>query len=268
MVTQAERAMSFGSIAGDYDRLRPSPPARAIAWLVPPGTSLAIDLAAGTGLLSRSLTAGRVLAVEPDGRMAGVLRARTPGAAVVSGVGEALPLRDGCADGLFISSAWHWMTPDRAVPEIARVLRDGGRFGVIWTSRDREVDWVRELDLLREPGIEALPGARGGVPATAGTATPEGDQAPPPRHRHVHLPEGSPFTTGESASFTFTRPMAVDDIVDSLATYSRIITAAPADRDRALGRVRAALDRWFPGAERIDLPMRSLCWRTDRLPRG
>jgi hypothetical protein len=31
------------------------------------------------------------------------------------------------------------MDPKRTMPEIARVLRDGGRFGVIWTSRDRSV---------------------------------------------------------------------------------------------------------------------------------
>lgn len=243
--------MSFGTIALDYDRLRASPPAGAIRWLVPEGTSLAIDLAAGTGLLSRALTARRVVSVEPDGRMAAVLRARTPGAGVVCGVGEALPLRDSCADGLFIHSAWHWMTPELAVPEIARVLRDGGRFGVIWTSRDREVDWVRELDQLREPD-----------------AQPAGDAQPPPRRRHVILPEGSPFTAEDSATFAFTKPMATDDFVDMLATYSRIITASPADRDRALGRVRTALDRWFPAGEMIDVPMRSICWRADRLPRS
>ncbi|MGI9008735.1 MAG: hypothetical protein ACR2FU_21525 [Streptosporangiaceae bacterium] len=56
--------------------------------------------------------------------------------------------------------------------------------------------------------------------------------------------------------------------MDSLATYSRVITATLADRERVLSRLRAALDRWFPGAERIDLPMRSICWRADRLPRG
>lgn len=259
----AERAMSFGAVAQDYDRLRPSPPAGAIRWLVPDGTTLAVDLAAGTGLLSRALPPSRILAVEPDGRMAAVLRVRTPGAGVVSGIGEALPLRDGCADGLFISSAWHWMTPHRTVPEIARVLRDGGRFGVIWTSRDREVDWVRELDLLREPGIEPLPSQTAGP-----LSVPEGDHAPPPRVRHVQLPEGSPFTAERSATFAFTRTMRTDDIVDMLATYSRIITAAPAVRERALGRLRAALERWFPGEDRIEVPMRSICWRADRLPRG
>lgn len=254
--------MSFGTIALDYDRLRASPPADAIRWLVPEGTSLAIDLAAGTGLLSRALTARRVVSVEPDGRMAAVLRARTPDAGVVSGVGEALPLRDGCADGLFIHSAWHWMTPNRAVPEVARVLRDGGRFGVIWTSRDREVDWVRELDQLREP--DARPA---GDAQRAGDAEPVGDGQPPPRRRHVILPEGSPFTAEDSATFAFTRPMATADFVDMLATYSRIITADPADRDRALDRVRAALDRLFPHAALINVPMRSICWRADRLPR-
>ncbi|HEX9066912.1 MAG TPA: class I SAM-dependent methyltransferase [Streptosporangiaceae bacterium] len=258
MVTQAERAMSFGAIADDYDRLRPDPAPDAIRWLVPDGTALAVDLAAGTGKLSRALTARQVLAVEPDGRMAAVLRARTPGVRVVSGVGEALPLRDGSADGLFISSAWHWMTPGLAVPEIARVLRDGGRFGVIWTSRDREVDWVRELDRLREPSMQSSAGQPTGP-------TPDGDTQPP--SRHVRLPEGSPFTAEQGATFTFTRTMAVADIVDMLATNSRIITAQPADRDRALGRLRDALGRWFPGTDRIDVPMRSICWRADRLPR-
>jgi SAM-dependent methyltransferase len=270
MVSQAELAMSFGAIAADYDRLRAGPPTDAIRWLMPVRSSFVIDLAAGTGLLTRALTADRLLAVEPDGRMAAVLRARTPGAGVVSGVGEALPLRDGCADGLFISSAWHWMTPDLAVPEIARVLRDGGRFGVIWTSRDREVDWVRELDLLREPGTGR---ARGQAATTAGrpeattAGRPEADAAPPPRRRHVTLPEGSPFTAEDSATFSFTRPMAVTEFVDMLATYSRVITADPADREKALDRIRAALDRLFPGADRIDVPMRSICWRAERLAR-
>src|SRR6202008_3529813 len=49
MVTQAERAMSFGAIAVDYDRLRASPPAEAIRWLLPAGAALVAHLAPGTG---------------------------------------------------------------------------------------------------------------------------------------------------------------------------------------------------------------------------
>jgi SAM-dependent methyltransferase len=137
--------MSFGAIAADYDRLRPPPPAAAVDWLLPAGCRVAIDLAAGTGLLTRLLAArvAQVIAVEPDTRMAAVLQARSPGVRVVQGRGEAIPVPDASADGVFVSSAWHWLDPGRAVPEIARVLRDGGRFGVIWTGRDRQVDWVR-----------------------------------------------------------------------------------------------------------------------------
>ena len=145
--------MSFGAIATDYDRLRPSPAQEAVRWLLPASCEIAVDLAAGTGLFTRAVAseARNVVAVEPDARMASVLKARSPGVHVVSGRGEALPLRSSAADAVLISSAWHWMDPQLAVPEIARVLRHGGRFGVIWTSRDRSVDWVAELDRLREP---------------------------------------------------------------------------------------------------------------------
>ena len=182
--------------------------------------------------------------------MAAVLRARDPVIEVRQGRGEAIPLPDASADGVFISSAWHWMDPERAVPEIARVLRDRGRFGVIWTSRDREVDWVREL----EPAPRDAPG-------------PDDQGRPRPRHREVTLPDGSPFGTAQTASFAFERTMTISDIVGMLGTYSGLITASPQDRAATLDRVRAALERRFPGADEIDVPMRSVCWRTDRTAR-
>jgi SAM-dependent methyltransferase len=245
--------MSFGAIAADYDRLRPSASPNAVRWLLPADCDVAVDLGAGTGLLTRALAGevGEVVAVEPDTRMAAVLRIRSPGAHVVSGRGEAIPLLDQCADAVLVSSAWHWMTPETAVPEIARVLRDGGRFGVIWTSRDRSVDWVRDLDRLREP-----------VEVAIGTE-------PPPRHRHdVRLPTPGVFTDVREASFGFIRPMTIDDLVSMLATYSGLITACQAERDDALARVRAALVARFGEAGEIDVPMRSLCWRADRSIRG
>jgi hypothetical protein len=52
-----------------------------------------------------------------------------------------------------------------------------------------------------------------------------------------------------------------------LGTYSGVITASPQEREAALARVRTALQERFPGADEIDVPMRSLCWRADRLPR-
>ena len=201
---QTDRSMSFGSIADQYNRLRPSPPPAAIDWLLPDRATLVVDLAAGTGLLSRAIgsQAGQILAVEPDTRMSTVLLAESPGVRAVAGVGEALPLRDGSADAVLISSAWHWMDPELAVPEIGRVLRDGGRFGLIWTSRDREVEWVRDIDLLREP-VDS-PSAR--LPptgperedspvATATSPCPSRIPSPISRRRRSHLPRRSRSTT-------------------------------------------------------------------------
>jgi len=76
--------MSFGSIAEDYNELRPQPPQNAVDWLVPPGCEVAVDVGAGTGLFTRTLMdkAAQVIAVEPDARMREVLTARSRGSAL------------------------------------------------------------------------------------------------------------------------------------------------------------------------------------------
>ncbi len=258
---QTERSMSFGSIADQYNRLRPSPPPAAIDWLLPDRATFVVDLAAGTGLLSRAIggKAGQVLAVEPDTRMSEVLLEETPGVRAVAGVGEALPLNEASVDAVLVSSAWHWMNPEVAVPEIGRVLRDGGRFGLIWTSRDREVAWVRHIDRLREPVDSPV--------LHAPAHQPGGVETPRFRNRYVTLPESNSFTNIETASFTFTKTIAVEDYAPMIATYSRIITASEQERAKILARVREAIDEQFPGATEIELPMRSLCWRADRITR-
>lgn len=248
------RARSFGTIAEDYDGLRPQPPQQAVDWLLPSGCRVAVDVGAGTGLFTRTLVgrAGHVIAVEPDARMRAVLTERSPGVHAVEGSGESIPLPDRSADAVFVSSAWHWMDPDRAVPEIGRVLRDGGRFGLIWTSRDRDVDWVRDLDLL--PGE---------VPTEA--ESPDRFRR---RHENVVLPDPQIFHNVARETFTFVRTMNVDDVVAMLGTYSRVIIASPDDRAQRLANAAAILAERFPGAEAIDIPMQSRCWRADRIARS
>jgi SAM-dependent methyltransferase len=256
MATGAQRSTSFGAVAADYDWLRPPPADAAVDCLVPALASTLVDLGAGTGLLSRALArrAARVVAVEPDERMRAVFARRSPGVEVVDGRGEQIPIPDAAADGVFAASAWHWMDPALAVPEIARVLRDGGRFGLIWTTRERDIPWIQAADWFREAYEQAGP-----------------DQNPMPRdtegRRRIVLPEGNPFTNIETHTFYYSRPMTPAAVVDMLTMYSAVITADPQYvalvRDRALAAALAA----FPGTEAIDLPVRSYCWRADRLPR-
>ena len=254
MATRAERSTSFGMVAVDYDRLRPPPAGEAVDWLIPARRGTLVDVGAGTGLLTRALAsrAAHVIAVEPDERMRAVLQSRSPGVAVTEGTGEAIPLPDASADGVFASSAWHWMDPARAVPEIARVLRDGGRFGLIWTGRERDIPWLRAGEWFGE------------APVDARDRTPRG----PDGRRLVQLPDGSPFVNIETATFRYTRPMAPADIVEMLTTYSAVITADPQAVERGRGRAAAALAAQFPGATMIDVPMRSHCWRADRIARA
>jgi SAM-dependent methyltransferase len=188
--------------------------------------------------------------VEPDPQMRGVLAARSPGVDVRDGTGEAIPMPDASADALFVASAWHWLDESRALPEIARVLRDGGRLGVLWSSRDRELEWVRELDLA--PGEER--------PSDAIE-----DQH---RWRREVADDGAGwFELVERRSFPFTRRMRQVDVVDMVATYSRVITASPDSRALILQRARALLIDQYGDAEKIDFPMRTRCWRGDRAAR-
>jgi SAM-dependent methyltransferase len=245
-------------VAADYDRLRARPPHAALDWLVPSRPGVFVDVGAGTGLFTTALAAraARVVAVEPDARMRGVLAAKAPSSIqVLAGSGESIPLPDASADGLFVSSAWHWMDPDRAIPEIARILRDSARFGVIWTGRDRETDWLRPEDWFTESGVD-----RDSSPAQLRSNIGQRESALPR--------DGSDFTNIETRTFLFIQPMSPADLVEMLATHSRVIAASPADRERGSARARSAIDALFPGADSIDVPMRSRCWRADRVSRG
>jgi SAM-dependent methyltransferase len=254
MATRAHRANSFGAVAEDYDRLRPTPAEAGVDWLVPAGCELAVDLAAGTGLLTRMLATRvpEVIAVEPDDRMRAVLSARSPGVRALAGYGEAIPLDDASVDAVFVSSAWHWMDEARAVPEIARVLRPGGRFGVIWTTRDRTADsaWMYDLEAFRRPG--EVRDQRQDTPRRMS-------------HHAVTLPDDGSFGELATASFNYTAPIAVDDLVDLLGTYSAVITASEAERQHWLDRARAIIAREAPDQDTVDVPIRSWCWRADRV---
>jgi SAM-dependent methyltransferase len=259
-VTDREtRRLSFGSVAEDYDRYRPAPPPQALDWLIPDadsGTEAILDLAAGTGLVTRELTgrARRVVAVEPDERMRAVLAARCPEAEVLAGRGEDIPLPDASVDAVVISAAWHWLDPARAVPEITRVLRPGGRLGVLWTSRDDRVPWVAEFNALARESREA----------DRPEGQPGGDPAERRRRRWVEFPPGSPLSPPAERLFEFSVPMSRDQLAGLLGTYSGIITLEPERRAEFSERVRSFLDRqpW----DEADVPMICRCLRSTRLP--
>jgi SAM-dependent methyltransferase len=252
------RRLSFGSVAADYDRYRPSPPAEALDWLIPPDAQAVLDLAAGTGAVTRELTGRvpRVIAVEPDERMRAVLSARCPDAEVLAGRGEDIPLPDASVDAVVISAAWHWLDPERAVPEITRVLRVGGTLGVIWNSRDARAPWVAEFNALARESRAAYRPEDG---APDGSARSWGH-----RRRTVEFPPGAPMSPAEGRTIEYSLPRTKDELAGLLGTYSGVITLDDERRADFSRRVRAFLDSqpW----DQVDLPLVCRCLRSRRLP--
>lgn len=141
------RAHSFGRVARHYERGRPSYPEESILWIVGEERVHVVDLAAGTGKLTHRLVdlGHKVVAVEPALPMLERLIATDSKTWAVNGAAEAIPLRDRWADVVTAAQAFHWFDAAAAVPEIGRVLRPGGRLGLMWNLRDESVAWVREL---------------------------------------------------------------------------------------------------------------------------
>jgi SAM-dependent methyltransferase len=147
-------AASDGRPGENYERSRPGYPRDAVACLVAElgitRDSLVLDLGAGTGKLTRELTAtgARVIAAEPVRWQYLKSRRRAPGAHVVAAAAEGLPLVSGSLDVVTVAQAFHWFDTDRALAEIHRVLRPGGHLGLIGYRFDHSVPWVARLSAL------------------------------------------------------------------------------------------------------------------------
>jgi SAM-dependent methyltransferase len=246
---------SFGEVADEYNRLRSVPSPEALDWLLPSDATDVLEIGAGTGLLTRLLAerVDNVTAVEPDERMRAVLAAADPSVSVLPGQAEEIPADSSSVDVVIAQSAWHWVDESRAIPEVARVLRSGGRLSLVWTGPDRSVDWMRSLwagGIIFSPEEKANEDSRR-------------------RRRHlvnVDVDDENPFLQPETTLFRWTRVMTKADLVALSTTYSAVITMDEATRRRHLEAMADFLDAHeeFVGLDTIDVPMRSYCWRATK----
>ena len=253
MVHQVAR-VGFGREAEAYERSRPSYPPDAVDWLVEhlrigPG-AVVVDLAAGTGKLTRLLTptGASVVAVEPVPAMRQVLREAVPAVPAVAGTAEAMPFKGASVDAVCVAQAFHWFDADRAFAELARVLRPGGRAGMVWNARDRTVDWVdrvwsimdaverhapwRDHDKRPDAVLSDRPGFGPLRPATF-------------RQEHVTTPAG---------------------VVDRMRGVSHVAALEPEAQAEVLAGVRAVLDTHpdTRGRDELGIPYRVDCYWTER----
>ena len=162
-------AVGFERAGEDYERGRPGYPPAAAARLADalglrPGR-VALDLAAGTGKLTRALasTGVELIAVEPVAGMRRKLTASLPSVRALEGTAEAIPLADDSVDAVLVAQAFHWFDTPAAAAEIHRVLRSDGGLGIIWNAWDESIDWVTRVQAIVHQHVHGAPQQRSSV---------------------------------------------------------------------------------------------------------
>jgi SAM-dependent methyltransferase len=248
-------AAGFDAEAAAYERSRPTYPADAVAWLVDTlgidARATVADVAAGTGKLTRLLvpTSATIVAVEPVAGMRAQLRRAVPSARIVAAQAEALPFGAGTLDAVTVAQAFHWFDRARALPELHRVLRPGGRVGVVSNDRDTSEPWV-------------------GVVWAA--LQPEDGRSPFGDHEEWHetgFDDQPWFTPLSCAEFANEQVLTPDQVVDRLRSISYVAALPPARQQEALDRIRAVIDEHpgTAGRDTVVLPYRARVWWAERL---
>lgn len=211
---------SFDSVADVYERSRPSYADDALAWI---GEKLplrrVLDLAAGTGKLTRQLVAlgADVVAVEPGDDMRRLFRDVLPDVELHGGSAEAIPLPDRSVDTVTVGQAFHWFRTEAALQEMHRVSRPGGGFALLWNRDDHEDELMAAIDAV----VDTLRTTH--------------------HRRDGQLEEiqASPLFRGhELGSFRHVQALAAAVAVERVSSVSAVAGAAPEQRDRALAEVR------------------------------
>ncbi|MEO9176129.1 MAG: methyltransferase domain-containing protein, partial [Gaiellales bacterium] len=74
-----------------------------------------------------------------------------PGAAVLAGRAEQIPLEDRSVDLVCVGPAFHWFDPQQALEEIVRVLVPAGSLALCWNLWDLSDDTQATLDAIVAP---------------------------------------------------------------------------------------------------------------------
>ena len=250
-------ARGYASTADLYDRARPGYPEDAVGAIVDrldlrPGRTV-LELGAGTGKLTTLLvpTGARIVALEPVPGMRTKLAAAlggAPGVEIVDGTAEAIPLPAGSVDAVVAAQAFHWFDAIRALSEVHRVLRPGGRFVLAWNRRDESVPWVRALgDRIR-------------------TLAGDEPQVWDDRWR-ASLRRCALFEPWDSVLFRQTQVLTREGVLDRVASVSFVAAAEPSAQAEVLASVDALLrdDPATAGRDTIDLPYDTeVMWATRR----
>ena len=242
----------FVGEGGAYDSVRPAYPDEAVAALVDAARRArgveasgrddalrAADIGAGTGKMSELLARSGLLvdAVEPSEAMRAQASA-IEGVTWHDGVAEETGLPNDVYDIVVFAQSWHWMDPERAGLEAARILAPGGALGIVWNQMAVSIPWVHRLTRIMRSG-------------------------------DVHRPDRPPTPGGGFAPMTLTQVawedrMTPEEILTLGTTRSSYIRSSEAGRARMQENLRWYLYEhlgYAPG-ELVTIPYATLVWLT------
>ncbi|HEX3839745.1 MAG TPA: class I SAM-dependent methyltransferase [Acidimicrobiales bacterium] len=252
-------------MASTYERFRPGPPEAAIAWMLPDSPTTVVDLGAGTGAMTKDLVgkADRIIAIEPDDRMRGILAGNLPQVTALRGAGESMPLDTSSVDVVLASASWHWMESARALEETARVLVPGGTLGVVWAGPDPDGPFLTQAQaMLSEMSSDPSAPASGSDPDLD-----LGNVVMDTENRVVtvlQIPDDTPFAQPEQQTLTWDVALSADELMGLLGTFSWIITMPEDRRTHVIAEARRLLrdGLGISGDVTVDVQYRSEAWRT------
>lgn len=233
-----------------YHKVRPGYPDDSLDWLLKPASNTephpvrdALDIGAGTGKYTQLLAQRHwnITAVDPSADMLAQLSTILPQATTIEGTAEHLALPSESADLVVVAQAWHWCDPIAASTEIARVLRPGGRLGLVWNQLDVELPWVHRLARIMHAGDVHKPDFRPTI--------------------------GPEFSAPEPHNTRWVQVLTPEDIMELAKSRSYYLKAAEPVRAKVMGNLQWYLFEHLgrvPGAN-LELPYLTQTWRTRKL---
>jgi SAM-dependent methyltransferase len=248
-MSPTSRGRLFAQVADLYDEVRPDYPDHLYDVLSTVAGPLdgrhVLDLAAGTGLASRALSArhAQVVAMDISAGMLTALRRRTPSVPAVAASGEHLPFRPHAFDLIVCATAWHWVETEPAVEEIRRVLRPGGHLALWWANHRWAdgIDWEAAQSAVYERWAQ-LHGSR--PPDRTGVGPR--DAADDLRDRGLDVVVDT--------ELTWEREVSREEHLDVLRTHSDNLALGDR-REEFLAQVTEALQPWPRVTERLWGPL-------------
>jgi SAM-dependent methyltransferase len=241
----------FDQVTAEYQRGRAGYPDGVYdaidAVAGPLAERLIIDGGAGTGISTRQLARRSHRVVGFDLSRPMLTRARRgDGPPLVVADGNALPFRSGSADVVCFAQSWHWLDPEPASTEVARVLRPGGTWAAWWSHpRADGQQWFDAYLALVEQSITGFD--------WSWRDHPWGET----------LVADDRFVTPARTVVAWDRVMTVDGWLVETRSHSMVAAMPHADREALIGTMSAMLGATF-GDEPFVVPHDTRLWTARR----